>query len=293
MHIRPFAVKSFRVAEPDELRQRHFNRVAGVSEKKAAEEKPAENASNLIHIVPDRQGSWSKSNTKRFFDVFCVLLTLPIFFPILLAIAFAVRLTSCGPVLFTQERMGRRGHVFTILKFRTLKHYPCATRRAVTTVDNQQFTQVGPFLRRWKIDEFPQLFNVLAGDMSLVGPRPKMLQHQIAVLPYRPGLTGAATFAFAREEMILAHVPKHRLDDYYHEVILPAKHQLDMKYMANATFLTDLKLLFKTLLRLWDTSVIEDLLNAEMGGYTRRPGISNPTVVSAKAPIATRVDAPI
>jgi lipopolysaccharide/colanic/teichoic acid biosynthesis glycosyltransferase len=102
---------------------------------------------------------------------------------------------------------------------------------------------------------------VLKGDMSLVGARPKLPEHQIGELQCRPGITGAATIAFAREENFLARLPKHDLNDYYCEKILPAKHQIDAEYMARATFFSDFKLLVDTVLRRWDTSVMENLMS--------------------------------
>lgn len=206
---------------------------------------------------------WSQSTAKRLFDCFCVFLTLPLLLPLLLVIAIAVRLTSAGPVLFLQKRVGCHGRTFTILKFRTMMHDSDVRHHAVTTADNQPFTSIGPFLRRWKFDELPQIFNVLLGHMSLVGPRPKMPEHVMLDLPCRPGVTGAATIAFAREETILDRVPKHSLDAYYHKVILPTKRQLDADYMAQATFFSDLKLIVDSVLRRWDGSVADALLEAE------------------------------
>lgn len=206
---------------------------------------------------------WSQSAAKRLFDMVCVAVALPLFLPVLLVIAIAVRLTSSGPVLFLQKRVGCHGRTFTILKFRTMIHDVDARYHAVTTADNQPFTSVGPFLRRWKLDELPQVFNVLLGHMSLVGPRPKMPEHVKIDLACRPGITGAATIAFAREEMLLDRIPKHSLDAYYHKVVLPAKRRLDAEYMAQATFLSDLKLIVNSVLRRWDSSFADSLLEAE------------------------------
>jgi lipopolysaccharide/colanic/teichoic acid biosynthesis glycosyltransferase len=119
-------------------------------------------------------------------------------------------------------------------------------------------------LRRWKLDELPQIFNVLAGHMSLVGPRPKMPEHVQIELQCRPGITGAATTAFAHEERILERVPKHSLDDYYHRVVLPAKLQLDADYMARATFASDFRLIVNSLLRRWDTSIADSIMEQEL-----------------------------
>jgi lipopolysaccharide/colanic/teichoic acid biosynthesis glycosyltransferase len=214
-----------------------------------------------LTLVDERVSSWSQSGIKRTFDFLCVLAVLPFLIPIFFIIALSIRFTSRGPVLFLQTRTGRRRRNFTILKFRTMEHCERGAHKTVTTTENQRFTPVGPFLRHWKLDELPQLLNVLMGDMSLVGPRPKLPEHQLGNLLCRPGITGAATIAFAREEQVLAGLPDHRLDGYYHSIILPAKLRLDTEYMARATFLSDLKLVVDTALRRWDTSAMYRLLD--------------------------------
>ena len=216
-----------------------------------------------FNVVEERVSSWSCSRRKRAFDLVCVLLALPLLIPICLIIGLAIRLTSRGPILFLQKRAGLHRQRFTILKFRTMEHRESGRHHSVTTTENQRFTPIGPFLRRWKLDEFPQLLNVLRGDMSLVGPRPKIPEHQIGDLHCRPGITGAATIAFAREEKILARLPNHHLEGYYHSVILPAKLRLDGEYMAQATCLSDLKLILQTALRRWDSETMLEVLNLE------------------------------
>jgi lipopolysaccharide/colanic/teichoic acid biosynthesis glycosyltransferase len=217
--------------------------------------------SDTVRFLFGKQLSpWSRSSTKRLFDCVCVVWMMPLLIPILATVGLAVRLTSSGPVLFLQKRTGRNGRPFTILKFRTMIHTPDNAHKPVTTCGNQMFTPVGPFLRRWKLDELPQLFNVLAGHMSLVGPRPKLAAHAISSLPCRAGITGAATVAFAREESILDRVPKQHLDAFYHAVVLPAKLRLDAEYMAKATFMSDLQLIVRSVFRRWDNTIIEDLL---------------------------------
>ncbi len=198
--------------------------------------------------------SWSTSAAKRGFDLAAVILTFPLTLPILLLVGLAVRFSSRGPVLFVQARVGRDGKLFNILKFRTMAHNPGETRPTITTLGNQPFTPVGRFLRRWKLDELPQLANVLRGDMSLVGPRPKVPDHEYLVPMCRPGITGAATLAFAREEAILNEVPCHSLDHYVHWVVLPAKRWIDAEYTSAATFRSDLVIILKTLFRRWDCS---------------------------------------
>jgi len=224
-----------------------------------------------------RPSPWSNSAGKRAFDCGCVLLTLPFWIPILFVVALAVRLTSRGPILFLQQRVGRYGRKFTILKFRTMVHAKKSAHHPITTAGNQPFTSIGSFLRRWKLDELPQVLNVLLGQMSLVGPRPKLPEHTVADLPCRPGVTGAATFAFAQEEAELASLPQGQLEKIYHMLVLPAKHNLDVEYMAKATFSSDLKLIFNSVVRRWDCSFLSrfaDPANVRMQSAGASAGVS-------------------
>jgi lipopolysaccharide/colanic/teichoic acid biosynthesis glycosyltransferase len=205
---------------------------------------------------------WTRSRAKRIFDCMCVLLASPVVVPFVLAIGAAVRLTSRGPVLFLQERMGMNYQTFTIFKFRTMHHVSGEARQFITSVHNQRFTPIGAFLRRWKLDELPQLANVLLGHASLVGPRPKMPEFVPCKLPCRPGLTGVATIAFAREAAILARVPREWLGGYYHQVVLPAKQEMDAEYLAQATLLSDLGLIIKTSLLRWNPAPAEKFIAA-------------------------------
>jgi lipopolysaccharide/colanic/teichoic acid biosynthesis glycosyltransferase len=117
---------------------------------------------------------------------------------------------------------------------------------AVTKAGDSRLTTIGKFLRRVKLDELPQLINVVRGDMSLVGPRPKLPHHQIYTLGVRPGVTGAASLAFCNEEHLLQNIPEYALDDCQINFLMPLKRVLDDEYTAKATFLSDLTLLFKT-----------------------------------------------
>lgn len=280
-----FAGTVLEAATLDRSQLRRVNEDADATEEQACARKPALEVCSALQIDRDRPSSWSQSGAKRLFDLFCVLLSLPLVVPVSLLIALSVRLTSTGPVLFLQKRMGRYGRTFTIVKFRTLVHSPAIVHSAVTTAENQRCTPVGAFLRRWKLDELPQLLNVLIGEMSLVGSRPKLPEHHVADLQCRPGITGAATIAFALEEAVLAHFPEQHLEDYYREVILPVKHRLDVKYMARATFISDFKLLVDTVLHRWKSSDLDRLLNIEAfdAGGSR---ISRPSVMAGNESIA-------
>ena len=162
-----------------------FHRQGNATDSTTAFQKP-----RSVHLRQERVSPWARSQAKRLFDCSCILPLAPVLIPVFLLIGLAVRLTSSGPVLFLQKRMGCHGRVFTIVKFRTLTHCSIAEHHAVTTAANQRFTPIGRFLRKWKLDELPQLWNVLIGDMSLVGARPKLPIHQLGELRSRPGITG-------------------------------------------------------------------------------------------------------
>jgi lipopolysaccharide/colanic/teichoic acid biosynthesis glycosyltransferase len=203
-----------------------------------------------LSLDPWLLSKWVQSPARYFFDKAIVVAVLPLLLPVLAVLALLVRLTSPGPALFRQKRVGRHGALFTILKFRTMA---CSSMRrgAITTTADPAITRVGRFLRFWKLDELPQFLNVLRGDMSLVGPRPKVPGQQTEVFHCRPGITGAATIAFANEESFLAEIPEERLEEYFQNTLLPLKRSLDAHYMAHATPITDLQLLAQTALRNW------------------------------------------
>jgi lipopolysaccharide/colanic/teichoic acid biosynthesis glycosyltransferase len=206
--------------------------------------------------------AWSGSSGKRWFDFTSVLLASPLLLPLCAVLALIVYCSSRGPVFFVQDRIGRDGKIFRIYKFRTIRPYADRSQSSLTTVSNQRFTPLGSFLRRWKLDELPQLLNVLVGDMSLVGPRPKLpefVQHNYSC---RPGLTGAASLVFAREETALARVPQQFLEQFYYEVVLPAKRSLDTEYMAKATMFSDLKLILNSVAYLWDDTYLTELVES-------------------------------
>lgn len=195
---------------------------------------------------PDvKSAGWITSRRRRCMDIAVAAGALSILWPFLLSAALLVRFTSGGPVLFRQRRMGSRGREFTLYKFRSMRvTEQCGS--PVTVIGDARITPIGTFLRRFKLDELPQFWNVLRGDMSLVGPRPKLPHHEGLHLPCRPGITGAATLAFRREEELLASIPDHELDAFYEEFIKPEKARLDLEYIQTATFRADVRLMWKT-----------------------------------------------
>lgn len=165
---------------------------------------------------------------KRICDVIFAGMGLVVLAPLGLAAALAIRLNSPGPVFFRQERMGRHGSKFNIFKFRTMSVQKSGSGCLVTAGGDTRITRVGRFLRRHKIDELPQLINVLRGEMSLVGPRPEVAEfaelfpmEYARILTVRPGITHPATLQFRREEAILAEVNDARR--FYIDTLMPAK----------------------------------------------------------------------
>jgi len=194
---------------------------------------------------------WTASRAKRVLDVCAVLTLMPVIAPVLLAIALAVLIGSGAPVIFRQKRRGWLGREFAIYKFRTMRQSPKESKSAIAADSADRVTTLGFLLRRTKLDELPQVLNVLLGDMSLVGPRPRVAEQQPEPLPRRPGLTSPATLAFAREETLLMRIPEDILTEYYHKTILPMKQQLDGEYFKRATLLSDLGILFNTARGRW------------------------------------------
>ena len=188
---------------------------------------------------------WVLSLTRRCIDFTVALLALLLLAPLLLLAAVLVRLSSRGPVFFRQQRLGRHGREFTLYKFRSMT--PAGGHGAsITVAGDARITPVGSFLRRFKLDEIPQFWNVLRGDMCLVGPRPKLPHHEALHMDCRPGITGVATLAFRREEEFLAGIPAHELEAFYELFVKPAKAHLDLDYMRTASLSSDLGVLGRT-----------------------------------------------
>lgn len=188
---------------------------------------------------------WIVSSVRRCFDTAVATVALFVLLPAMLLVMLLVRLSSPGPILFRQRRAGRNREEFTLYKFRSMR-VENSPGPAITVSGDARITPIGAFLRRYKLDELPQFWNVLKGNMSLVGPRPKLPHHEALDLPYRPGITGVATLLFRNEEDIFSGIPHYNLDAFYETCIKPRKAQLDLEYMQSATLWTDLKLLWRT-----------------------------------------------
>lgn len=171
--------------------------------------------------------------------------------PLLAAVGIAVIADSPGPVLFRHERVGLRGQKFRLLKFRSMAHGSRGSQ--VTAAGDARVTRVGRLLRRTKLDELPQLWNVLVGDMSLVGPRPEVERYVTLfahdyeeILQVRPGITDFAAIEYRDEERILAAAADPERE--YRQVVLPAKIALYRRYLAERSLRTDLNIIARTLI---------------------------------------------
>lgn len=189
---------------------------------------------------------------KQIFDKCISALSLVILLPVMVILGLLVRVSSPGPIIFKQQRVGKRGRLFYIFKFRTMFHE--LPKQPFSVKGDPGITKVGAFLRKWKLDELPELWNVLIGDMSLVGPRPfvpnlsdKLSDEEKRILQIRPGMTGPATLKYINEEEILATVEDP--EKYNNEVIFPDKVKINLEYYENWNFGKDLRVLWFTLLR--------------------------------------------
>ena len=193
---------------------------------------------------------WSLSRSKRLFDLAVAAPVLVVFAVPMLLIVLCIRLTSKGPAIFVQQRVGRNGRLFSIYKFRSMTVAQGKQKGLGLTKEGDcRITGLGRWLRKLKLDELPQLFNVLRGELSLVGPRPKLPQYEaVRNMPYRPGITGASTLAFRNEEEILGCVPAEQMELFYHQRIKPLKARIDARYMKRATFWTDVQMIAATVL---------------------------------------------
>jgi len=201
---------------------------------------------------------WSLSRSKRVLDFSVALLVLAFLAIPMVVIAICVRLSSKGPALFVQKRAGFGGHLFGIYKFRSMT-VGSGGGSGHTRGGDGRITAFGRLLRRFKLDELPQFYNVLRGQMSLVGPRPKLPRHEpMAEMPYRPGITGAATLAFRHEEHLLSGIHAAHLDHFYDSQIKPLKAHIDMHYMSHATFWSDLRMLSATFLACLDPAAVHN-----------------------------------
>ncbi len=191
---------------------------------------------------------------KRIFDILSSLVVLFLLSPIFIVVAIWIVLDSKGGIFYKQSRVGLNQHEFGLYKFRTMR--PDSDAVKITIGDRDpRVTKVGYFLRKYKLDELPQLINILKGEMSVVGPRPEVKQYvdlytpaQLRVLTVKPGLSDLATLEYVNESEILAK--SDNPEKTYIEEIMPDKLKLNLQYIDNQSFSMDLKIIFKTFARI-------------------------------------------
>lgn len=188
---------------------------------------------------------------KRLFDIVASACGLMLLSPLFLVVAIWIRLDSKGPVFYRQLRVGRNNKDFRIYKFRSMRIGADSGSLVTIGGNDPRVTRSGYIIRKYKIDELPQLINVLIGDMSLVGPRPEVRHYvnywtpsQMRVLDVRPGITDTASIRYSNENELLAQAQDP--EDYYINVIMQDKIRLYLEYVDNVSFCNDIKLIFQT-----------------------------------------------
>ena len=193
-------------------------------------------------------------NIKRFFDFLVSFIVLILLSPLLIPISIGLKLTGEGYIFYLQKRVGFKNNIFNIYKFATmLKDSPNMAGGIITTKKDPRITPMGGFLRKSKINELPQLFNVVCGYMSLIGPRPQTLRCfqafpknlQDQIVSVRPGLSGIGSIFFRNEELMLTEIDN--ADEFYDSIIMPYKGKLEVWYVRNNTILLYFILIFATI----------------------------------------------
>ena len=194
---------------------------------------------------------------KRLFDILMSLILLIILFPILLIISIIIKIDSKGPIFYRQIRITKYGKEFKIFKFRTMVVDADKNGSLVTLNDDQRITKIGKKIRKIRLDELPQLFNILLGDMSFVGTRPEVKKYvdfyneeMLATLLLPAGVTSKASIEYKDEDEIISkYSKKENIDDIYLKRILPEKMKYNLEYLKNFNILLDLKLCINTVLK--------------------------------------------
>ena len=190
---------------------------------------------------------------KRLMDLVVSVVGLILLAPFFLIFAILIKLDSRGPVFYLQERVGKEGRLFNLIKYRTMRTGSDKAIAITVGKRDSRITTIGHFLRKFKLDELPQLINVLKGEMSLVGPRPELKkfvdlynEEQLKVISIKPGITDFASIQFRNENELLEG--KEDPIDFYIKEIMPLKLALNLNYIANQSLLTDLRIIFQTIL---------------------------------------------
>lgn len=192
---------------------------------------------------------------KRVFDIIFSLTVLLLFLPLGLVISVLILISSKGGIFYKQTRIGKNKKPFSLLKFRSMKIESDKKGKLTVGMNDKRITKIGGFIRKYKLDEFPQFINVIKGDMSIVGPRPEVKEYvdlyneeELKILNVKPGITDYASLEYFRENEVLAQ--SKNPEKTYIEEIMPKKIALNYKYLKNPTLFHDFKIIFKTILRI-------------------------------------------
>jgi lipopolysaccharide/colanic/teichoic acid biosynthesis glycosyltransferase len=192
----------------------------------------------------------------RLFDIIFALISIVLFAPMFLVVAILIKLESQGPIFFLQERVGKDGKVFRLIKFRSMRVGTHAKGVLITIGEDPRITRIGSFLRKYKLDELPQLYNVLVGEMSIVGPRPEVTRYvayytteQRVVLSVKPGITDLASIEYRDESLLLQKQADP--ERYYIEHIMPEKIKLNGVFIAAPSTYNYFSIIFLTVKKIF------------------------------------------
>jgi len=193
---------------------------------------------------------------KRLFDIIFSVLGIIILSPFFIVISICILTTSAGGTIYSQLRVGKNGKEFKLFKFRTMRKDADKSGSLTIGMRDNRITSIGFYLRKYKLDELPQLFNVLAGEMSFVGPRPEVPEYvvlydeeQRKVLNVKPGITDYASIEYSKENELLANAENPK--ELYIKEIMPAKLKLNMRYISQMSLITDIKIIVKTIIKIF------------------------------------------
>jgi lipopolysaccharide/colanic/teichoic acid biosynthesis glycosyltransferase len=206
-------------------------------------------------ILRDRTQGFYGRYGKRLFDLILSIPSIIILLPVFLISAVLIKIETSGPISFNQERIGYDGRPFNLYKFRTMVKDASSTGPSVTPADDPRITRVGRLLRKFKVDEMLQIFNIVKGDMSVIGPRPELQKFvdefkddYRKILKIKPGMTDYALIAFRNEEEILSKFDN--VEEGYIKEVMPEKIKLYKKYLNEMSLGTDIRIFFKTIMEI-------------------------------------------
>lgn len=235
---------------------------------------------SVVRCIASRAAPFAGNLPRRWFDTICAAVGLAVLAPVFAIVALAIKLDDGGPIFYSHARIGKGFRKFRLFKFRSMI-YRCTEGSTVTAPRDARVTRVGRFLRKYKLDELPQLWNVLKGEMQLVGARPQMQKfvdifhdEYEELLQSAPGITDPASLVFRNEELFFH---QGSIEEQYVTRIMPMKLQISIKYSRTRAFFSDLKILFRTVLALpsvtsvWENKKINSTSQTFPDFISRKP----------------------